>query len=100
MPTLKEMRKLLSSPEFCKPCKGEELKVKLPSIEQIYYRSLTRCEYIPYSVNIAQTLVGTSRCSRCVHHKGNFEQYVECSFKRDRALNKNSKLYTKTLESK
>jgi hypothetical protein len=91
MPTLKEMRKLLSSPEFCKPLKREEFKVKLPDIELISYKvdggtCITPCKY--FMERGEEIRLGTIMCSDCVHFENvDYEKrIVKCSYLRDKAL--------------
>jgi hypothetical protein len=83
MTTLEEMRKLLSSPEFCK---GES------RFERIYFnhspkqmRCLTPCKYSKYIKPISYPKVGSLWCKACSYNKGYDDKnnWVDCSYLRD-----------------
>jgi hypothetical protein len=93
MPTLEQMRKLLSSLEFCKPCKREELKVQeqppeVPEIERIYYKKngySTECKYrSSYKEQVQVSSAFCQVCRFCVAFSLD-GKYVDCSYLRDKA---------------
>jgi hypothetical protein len=97
MPTLKQMRKLLSSPEFCKPCKREELK-KNPKAEQKQIVEHINFERISYKYDGVRIdckyhfaiAVGSDSCQLCCYNKliNHEDKWIFCSYLRDKALEK------------
>jgi hypothetical protein len=94
MPTLEEIRKLLSSPEFCKPPKREEFKVK-PKIPEIEYSYIDLSGHLCLAscAHRKGVRIGSNTCLKCFYRKN--PEYnamtVECSYLRDKALEKNHK---------
>jgi hypothetical protein len=95
MPTLEQMRKLLSNPEFCKPVQKQELKTiteRYIDFERIHYESnhgisLTRCKYVLLYKTDSSPKIGSCFCQECEWniHTDKDKKFVDCSYLRDHA---------------